>query len=237
MVYLWAAVGREANLSATNGWAYRAGCPTDPPGRGARAPVVAFLLGLDPGERRPIDTGLGFLRHRRRDRLFLPDGGPLAGRPVFPRGDSPVVKLFRLKSSNDRCIELEFQKLLDTVEKFALILAHQRNCVAFGAGTAGAADPMNIILRRRGQLKVDHMRQVFNVESARGHVGRHQHADHSFLEFRQRLGALRLGLIAVNGRCSNAVAFQLLRQAAGTMLGANKNQYLFQVLRFDQVCQ
>jgi hypothetical protein len=55
-----------------------------------------------------------------------------------------------LKSRNDSGIEFEFEKFLDSVQKFVLILAYEGNCVTLGAGTAGTADAVNVVLRGSG---------------------------------------------------------------------------------------
>jgi hypothetical protein len=51
-----------------------------------------------------------------------------------------------------------------------------------GARPAGPADPVDVVLRVPRQLEVDDDRQVLDVETARGHVGRDQDPDIARLE-------------------------------------------------------
>ena len=88
-----------------------------------------------------------------RQTSFARAGQPrYAWSPSFPFEILPVVQI-RVSASNpgiDCGIELEFEKFLDSVEKFLLILAYEGNCVTLGTSTAGTADPMNVILRASG---------------------------------------------------------------------------------------
>src|SRR5271170_1175719 len=58
---------------------------------------------------------------------------------------------------------------------YALFLRDQANCFARLAHSRGAADAMDIAFGLVGQIEVDHMRNVRDVESAGGHVGRDHH--------------------------------------------------------------
>ena len=57
-----------------------------------------------------------------------------------------------------------------------LVDADQRDRLALRAGAAGAADAVHVVLGHVGQLVVDDVRQLVDVDAARGDVGRHQHA-------------------------------------------------------------
>ncbi len=111
-----------------------------------------------------------------------------------------------------------------------LVHAHQRDRLALRTRAAGAADAVHIVFRHVGQVEVDHMRQLVDVDAARRDVGGDQHAQRAGLELRQRPRARRLALVAVDGERRNAVARQLLGQAVGTVLGAREDQYLVPVV-------
>ena len=67
-----------------------------------------------------------------------------------------------------------------------------------GASTAGAADPVNIVLNRERESVVDHKLQALDVETSGGHIG----CDHALqltrFEALEDLCSLILGEVAVN---------------------------------------
>jgi len=129
---------------------------------------------------------------------------------------------------------IPFEQALDIPQQIVFIHAHQGDRLAFPAGPAGAPDAMHIVLRHMGQFEVDDMRQLVDVQAARGDVGRHQHTHLPQLEVLQGPGAGALALVAVDGHGIDAVAIQLLGKAIGAMLGAREHQHLLPVLRTDQ---
>ncbi|OIQ77342.1 hypothetical protein GALL_409680 [mine drainage metagenome] len=114
-------------------------------------------------------------------------------------------------------------------------MIHQRHGGTAGTRAAGAADAVDVIFRHVGQFEVHHLRKLVDVEAARGDVGGHQHRDAAVLELRQRLGAGRLALVAMDGGGRNAVLDQFFGQAVGAVLGAGEYQHLFPGVMFDQV--
>ena len=126
---------------------------------------------------------------------------------------------------------------LDVAQQSGFVARDQRDGFARGAGAAGAADAMHVILRHVGQFVIDHLRQLLDVETAGRHFGGHQGGDLSALEHVERLDARGLALIAVNGRRLNAGALQLLGQPIRAMLGARENQHLPPLAFLDQMHQ
>ena len=84
---------------------------------------------------------------------------------------------------------LALDQAFDVAQQLVLVDAHQRQRLALGAGAAGAADAVHVVFRHVGQLVVHHVRQLVDVDAARGDVGRHQHPHCAVLEVGQRLGA------------------------------------------------
>ena len=82
----------------------------------------------------------------------------------------------------------------------------KRYCNAAGAGTRGPADAVHIVLRLRGQIEVDDMRNAGHVDAARCDVGRDQHACVAAAKLFQRLLPRRLALVAVQRAHPNAAA-------------------------------
>ena len=61
--------------------------------------------------------------------------------------------------------------------KPGLARAGQRDRDAVATGAAGTADAVDIVLGLARRVEVDHVADAGDVDAARGHVGRHQHAD------------------------------------------------------------
>ena len=69
---------------------------------------------------------------------------------------------------------------------------------AAGAGARRAADAVDIVLRHIRQFEVDDMRDVVDVDAARGDVGRDKHARAAAAELLQRALARVLRFVAVD---------------------------------------
>ncbi|OFA04350.1 hypothetical protein DUGA2_26240 [Duganella sp. HH101] len=128
-------------------------------------------------------------------------------------------------------------QLFDILQHLVLVHADQRHGFAGGAGAAGTADAVHIVLRNVRQVVVDHVRQLVDVDAARGDIGGHQHLQLVVLELGQRLGARRLALVAVDRHGADAVVAQLFDQLVGAVLGAGEHQHLVPVVGLDQVRQ
>ncbi len=124
---------------------------------------------------------------------------------------------------------------LDALEQLFLVRRHQRNGFTAAPGTAGAADAVHIVFLDIGQLEVDHMRQLIDVQAAGSDIGGHQNAHLVGLEVGQGLGARVLALVAVNRGSRQAVLLQVLGQAVGAVLGTGEDQHLFPGALGDQV--
>ncbi|CCK17878.1 hypothetical protein BN136_3888 [Cronobacter universalis NCTC 9529] len=79
------------------------------------------------------------------------------------------------------------------------------------------------------------MRQLFDIQTARGDISRHQYANAAGFEIRQRAGTGALALVAVDSRGGNAVFIQLLRQMVGAVFGTGKHQHLLPVAVANQI--
>ena len=93
---------------------------------------------------------------------------------------------------------------LDVAQQIALLRVAKRDGDARGAGACRAADAVDIALRHVRQLEVDDVRHQVDVDAARGDVGGNQRPDLRGAKGRQRLLALRLALVAVDGGDADA---------------------------------
>ena len=80
-------------------------------------------------------------------------------------------------------------------------------------------------------------RQILFFRRANQRSGIHQHLDATTLEGFQRFGALLLALVAMDGVGLDALAMQIMREATGAELGADKNQYLTQLFMAQDMHQ
>ncbi|OFA01229.1 hypothetical protein DUPY_21870 [Duganella phyllosphaerae] len=143
----------------------------------------------------------------------------------------------RLEAGNHFTRQGLLDQLLDILEHVVFIDTHQRHRFAGGARAAGTADAVHIVFRHVRQVVVDHVRQLVDVDTARGDVGGDQHLQRAVLELAQRAGTGRLALVAVNGHGGDAVATQFFHQVVGAVLGAGKYQHLGPLVGLDQVGQ
>ena len=124
---------------------------------------------------------------------------------------------------------------LDVAQELVLVDADERDGLARGARATGAPDPMDVIVRHVGQVVVDDVRQLVDVDAARRDVGGDEHLQARVLEFRQRPRARALALVAVDRERRDAVVVQLLRELVRAVLRAREHEHLVPVLRLDEM--
>ncbi len=88
--------------------------------------------------------------------------------------------------------------LFDAAQQSLLAWVENRDGCAFSAGSAGSPDAMHVHFRRRGQIKIDHVRHTGNIQTAGGNVGGHEQFGLSGAEGLHDTIALGLAHTAVN---------------------------------------
>lgn len=68
------------------------------------------------------------------------------------------------------------------------------------SGPACATDPVHVGLGHVGQVQVEHVGELVDVNAAGGNISGNQHADIPLLESAQGILTGGLGLVAVDGR-------------------------------------
>ncbi len=149
-------------------------------------------------------------------------------------------RLLRLDAAGVKALQIAIGNALlghalDALEQLLLVRRYQRSGFTTASGAAGAADAVHIVFLDIGQLEVDHMRQLVDVQAAGGDIGGHQDAHLVGLEVGQGLGAGILALVAVDRGSRQAVLLQVLGQAIGTVLGTGEDQHLLPGTLGDQV--
>ena len=112
----------------------------------------------------------------------------------------------------------------DAADVGLLLGQDERDPGAAAAGAAGAADAVRVGVGLLGRVEVDHVRDVVDVEPARGDVGRDERAHLARVEARERPLALRLRLVAVDRDRVDVVAAQLLDEPVGAGLRADEDE-------------
>lgn len=135
-----------------------------------------------------------------------------------------------LKAGDLDLLDLLLQKTLYSAEELLLFSGDQGDRLSFVSRATGPPNAVHIILRNMGQIVIDYMGELIDVESPGCDVRRHQHPDLFRLEVGEGLGPSGLALVAVDRRRVQAVSPQLLREAVCPVLSAREDQDLSPVL-------
>ncbi len=125
---------------------------------------------------------------------------------------------------------LQIEGLVDQVPPGDIGPVDQGDRDALGAGTTGAADPVDIGLVVVGALVVDHVADPGDVDPASGHVGADQDVHLVLVELLQRLLPRHLVQIAVDGGCLEAAIDQFVGEALRGSLRPGEDHGLGAVL-------
>ena len=123
------------------------------------------------------------------------------------------------------------------MQQFMFINANQRQRFTRCRGAPGTTDTVHIVFWYVWQLVVHHVRQLFNIQTARGDIGGHQYANAARFKVSQCAGTRALALVAVNSGAADAVFIELFRQMVCAVLGAGKDQHLLPVTFTDHLRQ
>ena len=121
-------------------------------------------------------------------------------------------------------------------EVFFLLRGDERNSFARCAGTARAADPVNVVLGHVRQFIVEDVRQIIDVQPARRDIGGDEHLQLSFLECFERFHSRLLALVAVDGVDDEPVLLEL-RASREAPCFVRMKQDLRQVARPDEMLE
>ena len=120
--------------------------------------------------------------------------------------------------------DLAAVQLFDTCQVLLLLRGAEADGSAVRTGAGGAPDAVHIGLRHLGQVVVEHMGQLADVDAAGGDVGGHQHLGLPGLEAFQRGHTGGLALVAVDGGGGDALLVQVFCDLIRAVLGAAEDQ-------------
>src|SRR5690554_2685093 len=134
-------------------------------------------------------------------------------------------------------LQLATQQLLDRRQLEGVVLAGEADRGALGAGAAGPADTVHVVLRIIRQGVVDHVADAVDVNTTAGDIGGDQYPQLAFAEVLQ--GAYPLVLRHVAGQLGgvDAIAHQALLDAAHLVLAVGEHHDPVQLQLGDQVVQ
>src|SRR5690606_33682992 len=143
----------------------------------------------------------------------------------------------RLKTGQYTTFNALADQTFNAFQVFQLFGTHQRNRFTGSTGAAGTANAVHIVSRHVGQFEVHHMGQLFDIQTAGGDIGGHQHGNVAAFEVGQCTGTGALTFIAVNGGSGNVVFLQMFGQTVSAVFGTGKHQHLLPLVVFQQLAE
>ena len=120
--------------------------------------------------------------------------------------------------------DLAAVQLFNACQILLLLRGAEADGGAVRTGAGSAPDAVHIGLRHLGQVVVEHMGKLADINAACGDIGRHQHPGLAGLEILQRGDAGGLTLVAVDGGGGDALLCQILCDLIRAVLGAAEHQ-------------
>ena len=116
-------------------------------------------------------------------------------------------------------------------------LGHEGERPAFLAGAARTANAMDVVGGLLGNIEVDDVAHIGNVDAAREDVGCHENLDAAVTECREGALALALAAIAVDGLARKAAARKATHAGVGAALGAHEHDHALRALFLEDLGQ
>ena len=128
----------------------------------------------------------------------------------------------------------------DTLEaaEFAKVFARDEgDSGASGERTASTTDTMDVVFELVREVEVEDVGDAVDIDTARGNVGRDEHANLSVLEGLQGTLTLALRTVGVDGGTADVFTLELTADAIGTMFGPRKDEYALKGFVLKEVVQ
>ena len=110
-------------------------------------------------------------------------------------------------------------QLLGIAQIEVIVRLDEGKCPALFAGPARAADAVDVVLDIVvGDIEVDHVGDIGDVDATSKDVGGHKHVDHAISEVGKRTLALVLAAVAVDRKAGDAGLPELLAEGIGAVL-------------------
>ncbi len=122
---------------------------------------------------------------------------------------------------------------VDRSNKFAVFGYGQHEGLACATCTTGTAGTMDVILGVEGHVEVKDVRDIGNVNAARGNVRADQQGDFARFEFIKRFGAFALDQIAMHATGIKTVLGQRFEQNIDVFFAVAEHKSVFDVFLTD----
>ena len=93
--------------------------------------------------------------------------------------------------------QLLVERLFDVADALFFVGSDECKGISRGFGARRAADAVDIIVRRERHIKIDHVRDVLDINTARGDVCGDHHLGAAFAKAVERLQALALAFVTM----------------------------------------
>jgi hypothetical protein len=139
---------------------------------------------------------------------------------VIPLGGRNII----IKAFGPLALDAVPYKAFQRAELSAILGGHKADGLPHLLRAPCAAYAVDVVLRVRGKVVIDHVGNAANVYASGCYIGCHQHADSALFEGREGLLALALRAIGVHGCRADGVHFQIAGQFVGGVLHAGKDK-------------
>lgn len=129
----------------------------------------------------------------------------------------------RLEEAGNFLVGL-LEQLHQVANNTAVVAVEKGSGNASVAGTASTTNAVDIVVNVRGQVIVDNVRDIGNVQTTGSNSSGNENGAVAVAEKLESLLTLALGSVAVNARGREALINQIVRKGVGHALGLDKNQ-------------
>lgn len=127
-------------------------------------------------------------------------------------------------SVNPKIGTIFIEQIVQIARDGAIVLVDEADGHAGVSSAPRASDSVDVVLDVLRRVVIDHQRHVGNVQSARGHVRRHQDLHAVELERAERVLAVGLGAVAVDGRGLEVLRGEIALQNVRLALRLHEDQ-------------
>ncbi len=142
----------------------------------------------------PLQLGFG---HRLGGGVVVPLRALAKAATLFELLDQHLAAAYLVARHHDATQFLADQ-LLDLEQGALLLAADEGDGLTALAGTTGTADAVDIILGEEGEVIVDHVLQIRDIQTAGGHFGGDQHPNLALHKVAQGAAAAALSLVTMH---------------------------------------
>ena len=136
----------------------------------------------------------------------------------------------------DRILERKLQGAIDHLPAGDVLPVDKSDRGTSCAGTAGAADAVQVGLLIVRAFVVDDVGDVVDIDTAGGDIGADENVDLAVAECTKSLLASTLAEVTVNGADSEATLGELITDLLRLALGAREDHHEFAAVRLQNAC-